>query len=93
MDRSEAWGAVLIAAALLSLGLQVMHLRRGRITAMQAGTGMIARGGFLLLGVIYVTGLVERWPGAPLFGLAVVGIGIFLHLAAGILQNLRSGGE
>ena len=93
MLRTTGWGIVLIVAALLSLGLQLMHWRRGRINAVQAATGMLARAGFLLLGVVYVAGLVERWPRAPFIGLAVVGIGILLHLAANVVQNLRGSRE
>lgn len=93
MQQAETWGWLLIAAALISLTLQVMHWRRGRISAAQAGTAVLARSGFLLLGVIYVFGLVERWPRAPLLGLVVVGTGIFLHLTVNVIHNLRRGGE
>jgi hypothetical protein len=89
MDRPELWGWLLIAAALISLGLQLMHWRRGRISTAQAVTGMIARSGFLVLGVIYVTDLIVRYPRAPLLGLAIVGGGIFLHLTVNIISNIR----
>jgi hypothetical protein len=89
MDRPELWGWLLIAAALISLGLQLMHWRRGRISTAQAVTGMIARSGFLVLGVIYVTDLIVRYPRAPLLGLAIVGGGIFLHLTVNIISNTR----
>lgn len=93
MDQALLWGMVLIVAAVLSLGLQAMHWRRGRISTAQAVTAMLARSGFLVLGVIYVTGLVERWPRAPFIGLAIVGIGILLHLTANVVHNVRRGGE
>jgi putative membrane protein len=70
-------------------GLQLMHWRRGRISTAQAVTGMIARSGFLVLGVIYVTDLIVRYPRAPLLGLAIVGGGIFLHLTVNIISNIR----
>lgn len=89
MEQAETWGWLLIAAALISLSLQVMHWRRGRIGAAQAATAVLARSGFLLLGVIYVAGLVERWPRAPLLGLAIVGVGIFLHLTVNVIRNIR----
>jgi hypothetical protein len=89
LERSDVWGWLLIAAALISLSLQVMHWRRGRISTAQAVTGMIARGGFLVLGIIYVTDLIIRYRRAPLVGLGIVGAGIFLHLTVNVLSNMR----
>lgn len=89
MDRPELWGWLLIAASLGSLALQYVHWRRDRITTAQAATAMFARSGFLVLGVVYVTDLVARWPRAPLLGLAIVGAGIVLHLTVNTIQNLR----
>lgn len=86
---TAAWGIVLTAAALVAIGLQVRRLRSARITTLQFAAGMIARGGFLILGILYASGLVYRWPRAPLIGLGIVGIGIVLNLVAGIIENIR----
>lgn len=91
LDRSDVWGWLLIAAAVTSLGLQLMHWRRGRISTAQAVTGMIARSGFLVLGIIYVTDLIIRYPRSPLLGLAIVGGGVFLHLTMNVIASIRRG--
>jgi Kef-type K+ transport system membrane component KefB len=83
------WGVVLIIAALIAAGLQFRRWQQARITALQLAVGMVARGGFLFLGIIYATGLIYRWPRAPLIGLGIVGIGIVLNLVTGILDNIR----
>ncbi|HSJ29879.1 MAG TPA: hypothetical protein VK933_00500 [Longimicrobiales bacterium] len=84
-----AWGIVLLVAALIAIGLQVRRWRARRITTLQFAAGLIARGGFLVLGILYAFRLVYRWPRAPLVGLAIVGAGIVLNLAAGIIDNIR----
>lgn len=89
IDRPEFWGGLLILIAAAGLALQARHWQRGRLTAGQAVTGMIARGGFLLLGIIYVAGLAETWRRAPFYGLAIVGLGIFLHLAVNVYHRIR----
>jgi hypothetical protein len=86
---TATWGIVLTVAALVAIGLQVRRLRSARITTLQFAAGMIARGGFLMLGILYASGLVYRWPRAPLIGLGIVGIGIVLNLVAGIFDNIR----
>jgi hypothetical protein len=89
MNRPELWGWLLIVAALGAVSLQLLHWRRGRISAARALTGVLARTGFLLLGIIYVTDLIVRYPRAPLYGLSVVGVGILLHLLAGVVERHR----
>jgi hypothetical protein len=91
LERADVWGWLLIVAALVSLALQFMHWRRGRITTAQAVTAMIARAGFLVLGVIYVSPLIVRHPRAPLLGLAIVGGGILLHLTVNVIHRMRGG--
>lgn len=59
------------------------------MTTLQFAAGLIARAGFLFLGILYAFGLVYRWPRAPLIGLGIVGAGIVLNLAAGIIENVR----
>lgn len=86
---TAAWGVILIVAALIAIGLQVRRLRSARITNLQFAAGLVARLGFLFLGILYASGLVYRWPKAPLLGLGVVGGGIVLNLIAGIFDNIR----
>lgn len=83
------WGIVLLLAALVAIGLQVRRWRARRLTTLQFAAGLIARMGFLFLGILYAAGLVYRWPRAPLIGLGIVGAGIVLNLAAGIIDNIR----
>lgn len=83
------WGIVLVAVALLTIGLQVRRWRLRQITALQFAAGLVARVGFLVLGLIYVTGYVYDQPRAPLYGLGVVGAGIVLNLTAGVIENVR----
>ena len=86
---TATWGIILVAAALVAIGLQVRRWRAARITALQFAAGMVARAGFLFLGILYASDLVYRWPRAPLLGLGIVGVGIVLNLAAGIIENIR----
>lgn len=86
---TATWGLVLITAALVAIALQFQRLRTHRITGLQFAAGMIARAGFLLLGILYATELVYRWPRAPLVGLGIVGVGIVLNLTAGVIENIR----
>lgn len=83
------WGLVLIAAALVAIGLQFRRWRQARITTVQFAVGFVARAGFLFLGIIYVSDLIYRWPRAPLIGLGIVGVGIALNLVVGIADNVR----
>ena len=83
------WGIILLVAALVAIGLQVRRWRARRMTTLQFAAGLIARGGFLILGILYAFGLVYRWPRAPLIGLGIVGAGIVLNLTAGIIENVR----
>jgi uncharacterized protein with PQ loop repeat len=87
--NTATWGLILIFAALVAIALQFRRLRTHRITELQFAAGMIARVGFLLLGILYATDLVYRWPRAPLIGLGVVGVGIVLNLTAGVIENIR----
>jgi hypothetical protein len=87
--NTATWGVILIIAALVASGLQVRRLRSHQITGLQFVAGMIARAGFLFLGILYATDLVYRWPRAPLIGLGIVGIGIILNLTAGVIENIR----
>ena len=89
MDRYRALSLVLIAVALLSIALQVHQYRRGVYSGRRALTGSIARFGFLVLGVMYATGLVQRWPRAPFVGIGVVVLGVILHLGNNILENAQ----
>jgi Kef-type K+ transport system membrane component KefB len=84
-----AWGVVLCVAALIAMGLQLRRWRARRITTMQFAAGMIARAGFLFLGITYAAELVYRWRRAPLIGLGIVALGIILNLIAGIIENIR----
>lgn len=86
---TATWGLILIIAALVAIAFQVQRLRTHQITGLQFAAGMIARGGFLLLGILYATDLVYRWPRAPLIGLGIVGVGILLNLTAGVIENIR----
>lgn len=86
---TATWGIILLAAALVAIGLQVRRWRAAQITTLQFGAGLIARVGFLVLGILYASGLVYRWPRAPLYGLGIVGIGIVLNLTAGVIENIR----
>lgn len=86
---TATWGIVLTVAALVAIGLHVRRLRAARITMLQFAAGMVARGGFLILGILYASDLIYRWPRAPLIGLGIVGIGIVLNLLAGIIENIR----
>jgi uncharacterized protein with PQ loop repeat len=86
---TSTWGIILVVAALVAIGLQVRRWRAGRVTTMLFAAGMIARAGFLFLGIIYAADLVYRWRRAPLIGLGIVGIGIALNLVAGIIENVR----
>lgn len=86
---AELWGGVLTAAAVIALFLHTRRWRRGQVTSLQYGAGLIARAGFLVLGLLYATGLVYRWSRAPVYGLGVVGAGIVLHLTAGVIDNIR----
>ncbi|HEX6307404.1 MAG TPA: hypothetical protein VFZ69_04395 [Longimicrobiales bacterium] len=88
---ASTWGIVLVAAALIAVGLHVRRWRLGRITGLQFWAGMIARLGFVVLGLMYATGYVDRSRRAPIWGLAIVGIGIVLNLLAGILAGVRHG--
>jgi hypothetical protein len=87
--NAVTWGFILSIAALVAIALQVRRLRSHQITVLQFAAGMIARAGFLLLGLLYATELVYRWPRAPLIGLGIVGAGIVLNLTAGIIENIR----
>lgn len=86
---TATWGIVLVIAALLAIALHVRRWRARQVPTMQFAAGMIARAGFLFLGVIYATGFVYGQPRAPLLGLGIVGIGIVLNLAAGVIDNIR----
>jgi hypothetical protein len=87
--NAAAWGVILSIAALVAIALQIRRLRSQRITILQLAAGMFARVGFLFLGILYATGLVYRWPRAPLIGLGIVGAGIILNLTAGVIDNIR----
>jgi hypothetical protein len=89
MDTYRALSLVLIVAAILSIALQYRHYRRGVYTKRRAIAGIIARSGFLVLGVIYATGLVQRWPRAPFVGLGIAVLGVVLHLVNNIVENAR----
>ena len=86
---TSTWGIVLLLAALVAIGLQVRRWRARRLSTPQFAAGLIARAGFLFLGILYASGLVYRWPRAPLIGLGVVGAGIVLNLVTGIIDNVR----
>jgi phosphate/sulfate permease len=85
--RVMAW--VLIAVAVLSIALQVYQYRRGLYSARRALTGSIARFGFVVLGVTYAAGLVQRWRYAPLIGLGIAMLGFILYLANNRLENVQ----
>lgn len=85
----QVFALILIVLAAASIGLQLYHYRRGVISARRAATASIARFGFVVLGLLYATDAIARWPRAPIYGLAIVGIGIFLHLANNILENVQ----
>lgn len=87
--NAAAWGVILSSAALVAIALQIRRLRSRQITILQFAGGMIARVGFLFLGILYAAGLVYRWPRAPLIGLGMVGAGIILNLTAGVIENIR----
>lgn len=89
MTAYQLWGGMLIAVAVLTIGLQVRRLRQGRITRMQMLAGLIARLGFIFLGLVYVTGIVDTHRRIPIVGLALVGCGVALNLVAGIVENIR----
>lgn len=86
---TATWGIILTVAALVAIGFQIHRLRTAQITTLQFAAGMVARGGFLLLGILYASDLVYRWPRAPLIGLGIVGLGIVLNLVAGIIETVR----
>jgi hypothetical protein len=88
---TQAWGILLTIAALVAIVLQFRRWRAGRVTTLQLVAGFVARLGFVLLGVIYSTGLAQRWTRAPLYGLGIVGIGIVLNLTAGVIESVRAG--
>lgn len=87
--NAVTWGIILSIAALVAIALQVRRLRSHQVTVLQFAAGMVARTGFLLLGIVYATELIYRWPRAPLIGLGIVGAGIILNLTAGIIENIR----
>ena len=87
--NTATWGLVLASASLVAIGLQVRRWRAHHITTLQFAAGMVARAGFLFLGIIYAGGLIYRWSRAPLIGLGIVGLGIALNLTAGIIENIR----
>ncbi|HUF50355.1 MAG TPA: hypothetical protein VMN60_05945 [Longimicrobiales bacterium] len=89
MNAYRLFALLLIVVAAASIALQIHHYRRGVISLARAVTASVARSGFIVLGVIYATDMIRRWPRAPLAGLAIVGAGIFLHLANNILENVR----
>lgn len=89
MDTYRALSLVLIAVAVLSIALQVRQYRRGVYSLRRALTGSIARFGFLVLGVMYAAGLVQRWPRAPFIGIGIVVLGIVLHLGNNIFENAQ----
>jgi hypothetical protein len=89
---TAAWGIILIIAAVVAMALQLRRWRTRQITAMLFAAGMIARAGFLFLGVIYAADLIYRWRRAPLVGLGIVGLGIVLNLTAGIIESIRRAG-
>lgn len=86
---TATWGIILTIASLVAIGWQVGRWRAHHVTTMQFAAGMIARAGFLFLGVIYAADLIYRWRRAPLIGLGIVGVGIILNLSAGIIENVR----
>jgi uncharacterized protein with PQ loop repeat len=86
---TRTWGIILVIAALVAIGLQIRRWRARQVTTMPFAAGMIARAGFLFLGIIYAADLVYRWRRAPLIGLGIVAIGIMLNLTAGIVENIR----
>jgi hypothetical protein len=89
VNSYEMWGLVLIAVAVVTIVLQVRRYRAHRITTLQLLAGMVARAGFLFLGIVYVTELVVAHRRLPLVGLFIVGVGIALNLVAGIIANVR----
>jgi hypothetical protein len=86
---TAAWGAILLAAALAAVAFHAWRWRRGRMTTLQFGAGLVARVGFILLGVLYAFDLEYRWPRAPLYGRGVVGVGILLNLTANTIERIR----
>ncbi|HEX6133366.1 MAG TPA: hypothetical protein VFZ24_05370 [Longimicrobiales bacterium] len=86
---TSVWGIILTVAALIAVVLHTRRWRAQRVTALQFGAGMVARAGFVLLGLMYALHYVERWPRAPVVGLAIVGVGIVLNLLAGILAGIQ----
>lgn len=85
----STWGIILIVAALVAIGLHFRRWRTQRITNLAFAAGLIARAGFVALGIMYAFAFVDRYPRAPVYGLAVVGVGIILNLLAGIIDNIR----
>lgn len=89
MSGSALWGGILALAAVVAIALQIRSWRAHRMTGLQFAAGLVARGGFLFLGLIYATRLADGWRRAPLIGLWIVGVGIVLNLTAGIIENIR----
>lgn len=89
MNSYEIWGLVLIIVTLVTVFLLIRRFRAGRITTLHLVAGLIARAGFLLLGIVYVTEIIDRNRRAPIYGLAVVGAGIALNLLANVIENIR----
>ena len=89
MSGSALWGGVLAVAAAVAIVLQVRSWRAGRMSTLQLAAGLIARVGFLFLGVMYAARLTEGWQRAPFIGLGIVGVGIVLNLTAGVIENIR----
>jgi hypothetical protein len=85
----EVWGLILIVVALATIVLQIRRFRTGRLSRLQLAAGMIARLGFLFLGILYATDLVAEHRRAPFIGLGIVGAGIALNLVAGVVENIR----
>jgi hypothetical protein len=96
VDAPRIWALLLIAAAAVSLFFTVRRIRNGGVPRMLATGAVLFRAGLVIIGLVYVTGLVHRSRAALLAAFGVAAAGAVLNLVstiAGVLAGRRHAAE
>lgn len=88
VDAPRIWALLLIAAAAVSLFFTVRRIRHGGVPRLLATGAVLFRAGLVIIGLVYVTGLVHRSRAALLAAFGVAAAGAVLNLVSTIASAL-----